>query len=645
MQTMATFADAKRTWCNCPPNQLEAIIESSSAAAKAADYTSAKSTQVNLLVKAVESAIDKRRNPENGGRTLQDAVDLVNGESNMTQFGDVSACVFQKPVLLSADDDGNVDGNRLVSSQLNQQSCQAAEKMQRYIEIRNKLTKDRIQLRSMKRSVEYHQTTMKELQSQRATVLQSNNVCVGRMDQLDEIKENEQNCIRVLAQLQRQLTGFEQSYASDVNELCQAKREVDLSFNQMQHTRATFRNPSGIEHNNLPNRLVLDVVKRQSGLDRFRDMPRIRKEVPVTLSRKALLFSRLSHAATINTHLAYPVYCLRFDRTGRYFISGADDYLVRVFCVGSNIKVDRSAGFGSTIRGAVLVCTLRGHAGVINNIDVSPDNIFLATAAEDGDCRVWGLKDGSPIAILRGHKGGANTVVWSATTPYRLVTAGGDGLARSWDIREACLRRYGKVIGSRPEYCLPLSESEKSEAKELTGGSLDIQSVGSATMLPPPDPVRQEDSEERHQILPALGIIPFPAVLHAAIDAAPHNANQDGNHEGEQVEGSVGRFVANDNMDEGVRLVNQYQHGSTNEEQANGSGTRSRRSAVKVLCVARCPFGGHFATGSDDGVCRIWRDSDDLLVEQVDSKFSDWSKLLTQGSFAEQTRNGKFPAE
>jgi WD40 repeat protein len=75
--------------------------------------------------------------------------------------------------------------------------------------------------------------------------------------------------------------------------------------------------------------------------------------------------------------------------------------------------VQRHAASDSTLhyaRGAVLVCTLRGHAGVINDIDVSSDNSLLATASEDGDCRVWGLKDGCPVAILRGHAGGANMV-------------------------------------------------------------------------------------------------------------------------------------------------------------------------------------------------------------------------------------------
>ncbi|OEU18484.1 WD40 repeat-like protein, partial [Fragilariopsis cylindrus CCMP1102] len=174
----------------------------------------------------------------------------------------------------------------------------------------------------------------------------------------------------------------------------------------------------------------------------------------------------------------YPVYCLRFDRTGRYFITGADDFLLKVFYLGAGQSF--------------LVCTLRGHAGVINDIDVSWDNCFLATASDDGDVRVWGLKTGCPIAILRGHKGGANMV--------------------------SCQR------------------------------------------------------EEYNKTAP-------------------------------------GQFVFNDLIDEGVKLLSKYQHGSIQEEH-HGPGTRSRRGAINVICVARCPLGKQFVTGSDDA---IWIESKPLL--------------------------------
>lgn len=73
--------------------------------------------------------------------------------------------------------------------------------------------------------------------------------------------------------------------------------------------------------------------------------------------------------------------------------------------------------------------------------------------------------------------------------------------------------------------------------------------------------------------------------------------------ENQQINFLAGNFVANDRIDEGVEIVSKLRHGSPPETLDSGvPGTRSRLSSVKVICVARCPKGGHFATGSDDGM-------------------------------------------
>jgi len=148
----------------------------------------------------------------------------------------------------------------------------------------------------------------------------------------------------------------------------------------------------------------------------------------------SILKSKLSHS-TISSHLIYPVYCLKFDKTGRYFVTGSDDQTVKIFYLGASSSDDseqhaigsgggtvdltvessrhtktKKFNYGANMRGAVLVCTLNGHAGVVTDIDVSSDNALLATSSADGDVRVWKLEDGSPVAILRGHKDGANMV-------------------------------------------------------------------------------------------------------------------------------------------------------------------------------------------------------------------------------------------
>ncbi len=299
-------------------------------------------------------------------------------------------------------------------------------------------------------------------------------------------------------------------------------------------------------------------------------------------TRKALLMGRFSHAATINAHLSYPVYCLRFDRTGRYFISGADDYLIKVFHLGSGQSCQNKNprngsrllrnNYGANLRGAVLVCSLRGHAGVINDIDVSSDNALLATASVDGDVRVWGLKDGSPVAILRGHKEGANMVSWSKLTPYRLISTGSDGFARIWDVREACLQRYGSSVGKRPEYRLKLVDDEKSRLQALEGSTASTEYVDATLPAIParlslPVPMDRlagdlgNASQNGPSVEDVLGVVvpPLPeAVPPLPGDPVSGNAagNDPSNGEGEIAQ--PGQFVANDEIDEGVKLLRKF---------------------------------------------------------------------------------------
>jgi WD40 repeat protein len=215
-------------------------------------------------------------------------------------------------------------------------------------------------------------------------------------------------------------------------------------------------------------------------------------------------------------------------------------------------------------------------------------------------------------------------------TPYRLVTTGADGLARTWDIREACLKRYGGLIGKRPEYQRRLTEKERSAAQQSAEMTVATSEAGGAVVLPP-IPVRQNDSENGNDR--AVGQLPLPPL------PPPPGVAGGQNHIAGGLAENPGAFVANDAIDEGVKLIAKLQHGASVDERMGGQGTRARRAPVKVICVARCPHGGHFATGSDDGICRIWQDDDDTAVETVDRRLSGRSSAFTDSNdMAQRTR-------
>jgi hypothetical protein len=241
------------------------------------------------------------------------------------------------------------------------------------------------------------------------------------------------NLRRVVVQLERSTLVLHSKYSDAKTGVMEAEREARKAYRELTSIRGRHRARPKFDDEVCPSlRQILRVESDRSNIGfgaRAHAPGRNNTAMPAIFARQyrgrqqtsstnrtrlSVLKSRLSHAVTISSHLVYPVYCLKFDKTGKYFITGADDQVAKVFRFGVGKKScgvgPSSINYGTNVRGAVLVCSLRGHAGVVADIDVSSDNSFLATASGDGDIRVWGLKDGWPVAILRGHTGGANMV-------------------------------------------------------------------------------------------------------------------------------------------------------------------------------------------------------------------------------------------
>lgn len=88
------------------------------------------------------------------------------------------------------------------------------------------------------------------------------------------------------------------------------------------------------------------------------------------------------------------VYCVLFDRTGKYIITGADDLLVKIW---------------SAIDGRLLL-TFRGAQAEITDIAVNLENTLLAAGSLDHVVRVWDMQTASPVAVLCSHTGRITSV-------------------------------------------------------------------------------------------------------------------------------------------------------------------------------------------------------------------------------------------
>jgi WD40 repeat protein len=728
-----TFSDLNRMHAELPPSHLEHLAQSMAFNTATADSTALENARTNYLLRVNstrESAIAAAGLTNNSGssagnRMLEEAFDRDtpeevddNGKTagwkqTIGDWNHQGQSILQNPTLivstqqydrLSTTKRKNKENSMIQAEREADQAPtidvksthwevahQTAEVVREFLTIREKCRSTDNEIRSLEASMALQQAKANKLKEEINKIGENSTItAVEKIETIENYKADHQGSDRVISQLARKLVELNSGQAglkSDLINLESQARSLDKRRRSIVHA---FRDPfqswkgSLSKNSRVGGSMTLQsIVGRELGLCRGRSsQKKFRSSLPTGPSpahflefRKNLLSTRLSHAVTINAHLTCPVYCLRFDRTGRYFITGADDFLLKVFYLGAAQSCKRHNGmdknrrlrcnYGANFRGAVLVCTLKGHAGVINDINVSMDNCFLATASVDGDVRVWGLKNGCPVAILRGHKGGANMVSWSKLTPYRLVSTGSDGFARVWDIREACLKRYASMVSQRGEYNLRLTNEEKKAKNESQKVSQKAAGTSVVPDLLPPLPVREGSSsnlaspvDARNNTIPAATLdssIPQPLqppeIAQAAVPSEQpasrsvdnNNGNQNGiivpplpaavpplgqgadgeNQNGGGPDGDVapGQFVANDLIDEGVRLLSRYQHGNIQEE--HGPGTRSRRSAVNVICVARCPLGKQFVTGSDDGICRVWEDFDDSSVAIIDARLSN----------------------
>ncbi|CAK4616433.1 unnamed protein product [Aphanomyces euteiches] len=144
-------------------------------------------------------------------------------------------------------------------------------------------------------------------------------------------------------------------------------------------------------------------------------------------------YSRYRKLKTLSGHLQIPVFCLTYDKSGKYIITGSDDRLVKIW----------SARTGD------LLYTLHGHVGNITDMDIDPSNGLLVTSSDDKTARVWEIATGFTIAVLVGHTSDVNTSRFHPRENV-VVSASDDGTC--------CMFRLPNVIPpTGPESKQPLS--------------------------------------------------------------------------------------------------------------------------------------------------------------------------------------------
>lgn len=129
-------------------------------------------------------------------------------------------------------------------------------------------------------------------------------------------------------------------------------------------------------------------------------------------------FGAMSMHKRILGHLS-SVYCVCFDRSGRYILTGADDNLIKAW----------GASDGR------LMATFRGHDKEISDIDLNYENTLMASGSCDKMIRIWNLRTIESTHVLSGHSSAVSNVEFSPYCRGRtrwLASSGNDGLICFW---------------------------------------------------------------------------------------------------------------------------------------------------------------------------------------------------------------------
>src|SRR5438128_9360852 len=84
-------------------------------------------------------------------------------------------------------------------------------------------------------------------------------------------------------------------------------------------------------------------------------------------------------------------------------------------------------------RQALRLVTPEGHTRVITSAAFSPDGRWVVTASKDRTARIWEVKTGREVVLLRGHADAVSAAAFSPDGRW-VVTASEDRTARVWDV-------------------------------------------------------------------------------------------------------------------------------------------------------------------------------------------------------------------
>ena len=98
----------------------------------------------------------------------------------------------------------------------------------------------------------------------------------------------------------------------------------------------------------------------------------------------------------------------------------------------------------SSLSSLSLTKTFPAHQAAVSCLAFHPTKAVLATGADDATWKLWGTPRGELIMTGEGHRGWVSDLKFVGDRGHRLITGGGDGAVKLWDLLQAeCVETYG----------------------------------------------------------------------------------------------------------------------------------------------------------------------------------------------------------
>jgi len=129
----------------------------------------------------------------------------------------------------------------------------------------------------------------------------------------------------------------------------------------------------------------------------------------------ALYGALLRHQQVMVFPQEYGIRDAAFSPTGERIVTSGTDKMARVW----------------SVKDGSVIAVLKGHQGVVQKAMFSPDGIRVVTAADDGTSRIWNATSGEQINVL--HQAGAGRSAVYSPDGTHLVTTSEQGSSAVWN--------------------------------------------------------------------------------------------------------------------------------------------------------------------------------------------------------------------